>query len=1152
MPCNHNKLGPARLNAQTQAAQVMRSMHTLWHAVQNFGLPGSGKMHVCAFTCVRGDSCQPVEVTSIEQLDQHIDSECTSLAKKKVALAEQAPYHPIADAAPLPDLSEYDHVCRAIAQHLTDDCWSLDPTCDHAVQIVLYTCGSERILPDQVHFFDFVEHEVACLAERGVRVTFSFFGFAEANEYDTVFMDMIVALSWNPAKAAMGFRLRNMMEGTRELVRQQEPVQILSTVLKKLAAPNEDSTADDFNFNLKLVSVTPRDAFAHKWVSEEAVHIITPDAYRNAVDLGWTPFLQFVGKLRETPDPPLLRLQITGFLHEEDWLDANNNFELKPDKKAELLKAAKDTIREKEIDKKKTQLRQTIIEKTGLVPGESADVRINKIHSAMNKLGKTETCSPWIPVESDEESRRDFGETLYSGKYFKDRQGQRLKQGDFRCSQGGHCVYREELVLLFGTKDIDNLLDKSKTFQNEDIDVWVKRQLDEQGGEIEVQVTKELENQGARIDRDAVQAAIDFRQSLKEKKAWKENQDALEALLEWNVESIAWDFLDVYSARLNPQLVRVKGVSAPQAESEEDRAQFYINDVLIRNGPTGKALPVSDGLNVMTIDQNTGAVLTFENFATHDHDDTNRAGSELIEHIGEIDDGRIVMVAAGCHDSRALSGDVLEKLKDLGGSGTKFEPTASFVLTGVKRDAKKPQSVHPLLATVELIDNGGYPRKASFQFVRPLQPVRKQHSGNLVFSGDFRADIVESRLPGTLYTVFDRARIGDRAKEPLIAFINSHGQFMEATVTKEGKIAPAEDEKEHFPVVIEQPEEVYKPGVNVGVWRFRDERDQDEHKRKDKFQWLCEKCVDICKKLQRANANLQAGSTAAQKYVVIVVMNSKERSRCWEEDDLSDYETYVQAFLNNHGEEYMCVYADECNADVAKWLTYLELPNTHGGPIGAVEVDFCLPLVDIAQRNVARARERAYNHGCKSKSCLPCGAGEMATHQAEANATNVQEFAVVLNHLTLPRLDEWHAGSMRRLPPTKHDKNTVVDWMTRMIPCASVNETQETSNDDGKTKTHVAAGDQTLSHAGLTGKFRSWCRNPFSFHKKVQKVPQLVFNRQRQAILRRVIRAQQKGAAAVIIPVEFDAYLRGQLEPEGHPLAHFFTAKVDFKQPPEW
>ena len=80
----------------------------------------------------------------------------------------------------------------------------------------------------------------------------------------------------------------------------------------------------------------------------------------------------------------------------------------------------------------------------------------------MNKIGHTDSCSPWTPITNSRSppSRSSGGQTI-DGYYFPDMKGQQMVPGDFMCANGGHCVYKQELAGLFGTKDIDALLDKS-------------------------------------------------------------------------------------------------------------------------------------------------------------------------------------------------------------------------------------------------------------------------------------------------------------------------------------------------------------------------------------------------------------------------------------------------------------------------------------------------------------------------------------------------------------------------------------------------------------------------------------------------------------------------------------------------------------------
>ena len=95
---------------------------------------------------------------------------------------------------------------------------------------------------------------------------------------------------------------------------------------------------------------------------------------------------------------------------------------------------------------------------------------MDKIYGIMNKIGETNTCSPWHHVASSDttakgseamgQSKRSFGaKTFPDIGHFPDRQGVTLQHGDYACDNGGHCVFKAELVGLFETEDIQQLLD---------------------------------------------------------------------------------------------------------------------------------------------------------------------------------------------------------------------------------------------------------------------------------------------------------------------------------------------------------------------------------------------------------------------------------------------------------------------------------------------------------------------------------------------------------------------------------------------------------------------------------------------------------------------------------------------------------------------
>ena len=1141
---------PAGTSADTRQS-VLDSLGVLRAGVQS-AESNNGTMQVCTFDCAPGDACKPVNVASSDEITRAVDAKI-NISKGRPRAADPA-FSPMATAAPLPARSEYYAVCEAVIAYLHDTCWALPASCDHTVQIALYTCGSERILPDQEMFFAYADAEAKKLAARGVKVCFSFFGFDEMDdEHDATFKDKFVALSCNPAKAASIFRLRGMAAATKQLLEIQQPA-CLNTMLQlpdepepvfvPPRRPTSKATAPSGQAyqNLLAQATQAHEARVHEWSMVPETEPLTAGAKKELFD-----------RLKIDADPPKP-------VSAPVVLPTRKNRVTMPTKKVSLQ------TKLKKLDKlKPCPAKLPWILENG-VGGSNCEEcgQTVKHHSKGNfrcdggshemcydcgfRLAETVTTVDAAAVAQNAAQDRDFESKTAKAKEAQAAQDREYDAAMAKAKKAQAAQARE--LKKWKARTAKLAQQRQLAVAHEEQGIAEKRgeearrlrsralfKLSLTGGGTGSTGTQHGSGGTARwaseeelhtISSGAYTAAVDYG------KRGVLSQHEFNLLLEdtavappeaegkkvRDLRSVAWASVDVYAARLNPQSVRVKGVSNQKAKSKKKRAQFFINDILIDNGPTGRALAVGDGLNVMTVNQNTGAVLAFATFATHND---KAASNELITHIRAIKDGHIAMVVASGAASVKLTKEARAALRLLGGTGSKFGPNASFALTGVKMStdaAGGREKIKRELASVELIDEQGFARKANFQFDRPL---RKQQSGA------YNADIVESRLEGTLYTVVDLAKGGrvERDADHRTACVNGQGQFVEAMVTRSGLLAPALDAA-HMPIAIEQPDEVYKQGVNVGVWKFQDVRREEGRESQDKFEWLCKKCVHICDKLKAANpARPDKGRghpKPLQTFVVIVVMNSKVRSRCWEEDDLYDYENYVQRFLaeSRRGESYMCVYADECNPVVAKWLAYLELPDVRGGPIGAVEVEFGMPLVDANQRVVSKARASS------SKSCLPCG-GKKPT----PTANEVGKFAIVLNHLTLPRMDEWDASIIRKLTPAP-EANGFVDWLARKCPtCVKTNVVEQ---DDPPKKSPEVDEDVDLTkdptkrqraNAGL-GKFnvsepRSW--NPFSFEKKVKKAKQLVLNQQRQAILRRVIRAQQKGADAVIIPVKFEAYV---------------------------
>lgn len=140
-------------------------------------------------------------------------------------------------------------------------------------------------------------------------------------------------------------------------------------------------------------------------------------------------------------------------------------------------------------------VKQELAGKTNLAEDEDGQTRVKRLQRIMCKIGDTFDCNPWKEIDAPMNSPRDFGEKniqldmgggkTHSYTITDKRQKNNyiiMKKGDFICARGGHCVYKEELVGLFGTENIGDLLDDSKTFTKKEIEKWIEQRVNEELG----------------------------------------------------------------------------------------------------------------------------------------------------------------------------------------------------------------------------------------------------------------------------------------------------------------------------------------------------------------------------------------------------------------------------------------------------------------------------------------------------------------------------------------------------------------------------------------------------------------------------------------------------------------------------------------------
>ena len=126
-----------------------------------------------------------------------------------------------------------------------------------------------------------------------------------------------------------------------------------------------------------------------------------------------------------------------------------------------------------EQEKMFADYRVEMLQRTGLVLGDNAEARIEKIMDQMDRIGKTTTCRPWIPFPSAEYSAHSKYCNKLDGKDIG--HGHDLVNGDWQCNNGGHFVEWHLLHEFFGTDTagVAKLLDKSVTLGETDLNEWL-------------------------------------------------------------------------------------------------------------------------------------------------------------------------------------------------------------------------------------------------------------------------------------------------------------------------------------------------------------------------------------------------------------------------------------------------------------------------------------------------------------------------------------------------------------------------------------------------------------------------------------------------------------------------------------------------------
>jgi len=157
----------------------------------------------------------------------------------------------------------------------------------------------------------------------------------------------------------------------------------------------------------------------------------------------------------------------------------------------------------KSLEAAKKKLRTDLLNATGLVPGDSAHTRIEKVWDSMDSIGATTSCRPWLLFKNQDatgcfETRPNPMNRSQAGNF--------RREQDWVCSNGGHCVYEEELFKKFQTngEGLEKLLNKDVVLDQSAIDEWLEVEVKK----AEVRILKEAK---AKVEKERKQRAEEER-----------------------------------------------------------------------------------------------------------------------------------------------------------------------------------------------------------------------------------------------------------------------------------------------------------------------------------------------------------------------------------------------------------------------------------------------------------------------------------------------------------------------------------------------------------------------------------------------------------------------------------------------------------------
>ena len=230
-------------------------------------------------------------------------------------------------------------------------------------------------------------------------------------------------------------------------------------------------------------------------------------------------------------------------------------------------------------------------------------------------------------------------------------------------------------------------------------------------------------------------------------------------------------------------------------------------------------------------------------------------------------------------------------------------------------------------------------------------------------------------------------------------------------------------------------------GHNVAVWEYEPNQ---KHKGLTQFEALCNDCSRMLVQMAHAQLNLEESSLDVERqkeqsrqgvYVVIIVVDSAKRDGIWEDDSNAEYPLLTphkftpekvkqieKQRKDTFGNEVaplklMTIYADKQNGAVNEWHAKLKGASKEG--IG-LQSHFRKITPEYSRENTTESSQEEQTSLRNRLCCL----------KAAPPKTN---FAVVLNHLTLPRMENWIVGGKTT---SKSDEKRLAKSIIRRIAIA--------------------------------------------------------------------------------------------------------------------